>query len=88
MGAPKRYFHVQTKLYYMDGQLGKHRYKISKMYIYLGGMKRFVTSGWKNWHQTKRMVICMVEKGCLVGSSIEHMFLRKKNIKIQLDNFK
>ena len=45
MGAPKRYFHVQRKLYYMEGQLGKHIYKISKIYIYLGDMKRWVTNG-------------------------------------------
>ena len=27
MGAPKRHFHLQRKLYYMEGQLGTLRYK-------------------------------------------------------------
>ena len=45
MGAPKIYLHVQRKLYYMEGQLGTQRYKISKIYIYPGDVKRWVTSG-------------------------------------------
>ena len=45
MGAKKRYLHVQRKLYYMEGQLGTHRYKIREIYIYLGDMKKWFTSG-------------------------------------------
>ena len=44
MGAPKRYLHVQKKLYYMEGKLGKDRYKISEIYIYLGDVNRWVIS--------------------------------------------
>ena len=53
IGAPKTYLRVQRKLYYMDGQLGTQRYKkfcnrvnkIRDIYIYIGDVKRWVTSG-------------------------------------------
>ena len=87
MGALKRYLHVQIKLYYMEGQLGKQRYRISEIYIYLGDVKRCVTSGWNNLHPTKRMGICMSDKGSLVDISIDHMFLCKKKHKYTIRQF-